>query len=233
VIVPIDSEAERISLKILNALSTFENIGDLPEEAATRILLNDALRQKLSTEKDITKQIELVHEALIEDNKAAESRLQSERERSLLIQQYSKNIEAQLMERSQQVQALEAALKDQSSITAQKVDELSRVMRAKEQMSSRVRFLAESGSSLLAIAVIGYIIHWLGANRIAVVSTIGGLLVLWFIIVRFLGARRSDIKEWPLFRKFAQYTVVAVITLLFGIAGNAAWDGIKTLFTNK
>ena len=36
VIAPVDSEAERVSLKILNALSTFENIGELPEEAATR-----------------------------------------------------------------------------------------------------------------------------------------------------------------------------------------------------
>ena len=185
----------------------------------------------MKVEKDVSKQIELVREALIEENKAAESRLQAEKTRSLLIQQHSKSIEAQLAERSRQVGELQVQLKDQSILSQQKVDELEGAIHTTEQRSSRVLFLVACGSTFIAIVGVGYFIHWIGANRIVTVSIVGGLLLFWFIAVRILGSRNDDIKEWPWFKKFAQSTVAAVITLIITIVGNAVWDVIKALFS--
>lgn len=64
-----DLAAERVALKILQVMSRFENIGDLPKDTITTILLNDALRQKISAETDVGKQSKLVKEVLIEENK--------------------------------------------------------------------------------------------------------------------------------------------------------------------
>ena len=66
-----------ISHRILEALSRFENIEDLSKEAIHRILINDALRQRLSTESDEANEIEIVREALIEEERKAQVKLRA------------------------------------------------------------------------------------------------------------------------------------------------------------
>jgi hypothetical protein len=63
-----DANAEK-AIHILEALGRFSNVGDLSKETISPILMKDVLRQKLSTESDIKKQVELVREALIEEHK--------------------------------------------------------------------------------------------------------------------------------------------------------------------
>src|SRR5262249_5300685 len=60
-----DPQAERVIIRILEALARFENVGDLPREVVANILLDDALRNKLSVERDVEKRVEFVKEALI------------------------------------------------------------------------------------------------------------------------------------------------------------------------
>ena len=47
-----DPEAERVTVQILQTLNRFENVGDLPKDVIGGILVNEALRQKLSKEGD-------------------------------------------------------------------------------------------------------------------------------------------------------------------------------------
>ena len=67
----------RISHRILEVLSRFENIEDLSKEAIHSILNNDALRQRLSTESDEANEIEIVREALIEEERKAQEKLRA------------------------------------------------------------------------------------------------------------------------------------------------------------
>jgi len=74
-----DPEAERVTIAILEALARFENVGDLSTEAIGRILVDGALRSKLSGDQDIAARIALVKEALIEDNRRMAGELQRAR----------------------------------------------------------------------------------------------------------------------------------------------------------
>ncbi|MEW6129074.1 MAG: hypothetical protein AB1757_18695 [Acidobacteriota bacterium] len=77
-----DPQAERVTIRILEALGRFENVGDIPKETVTAILINEALRQKLSREADAEKDIELVREALVEEYQKASQRLKELSEES-------------------------------------------------------------------------------------------------------------------------------------------------------
>lgn len=74
-----DAEAEEMSLRILRALSRFEDVDDLPEETITSLLLNKALRQRMSAEPEVDAQIKLVRDAIVDE--VAETRAELERER--------------------------------------------------------------------------------------------------------------------------------------------------------
>lgn len=63
-----DHETEKTTLDILRALSRFENVDNLSQEVIVKILINDALRQRISGEKDLNTQIELIKEELVEEN---------------------------------------------------------------------------------------------------------------------------------------------------------------------
>ena len=149
-----DSDAERVSLKILNALSTFENIGNLPPETTTRILLNDALRQKLRVEDDIARQVELVREALIEENKRAEQRLGEEKLRASQLQQDGEKLQVQLSSATSEMQGLRTELERQraealeSKSAAQKTEEkLAAYIEQREQRATARNSLSRGQES--------------------------------------------------------------------------------------
>ena len=63
-----DKNSEKITISILEVLSRYENVGNLPEETVTSILLNDVLRNKIGKEKSIEKQIKLISDLIFETN---------------------------------------------------------------------------------------------------------------------------------------------------------------------
>lgn len=62
-----DTGSEKITLKILGTLSRYEECNDLSEETIVSILLNDALRKKISSTRDIQEQIDLVKDTIISE----------------------------------------------------------------------------------------------------------------------------------------------------------------------
>jgi hypothetical protein len=71
-----------MSLKILRALSRFEDVDDLPKETVTSILINQALRARMRVEPDVDKQIVLVRDVIIEDAAAIRDALEREKARA-------------------------------------------------------------------------------------------------------------------------------------------------------
>jgi hypothetical protein len=60
-----DNDSEKITLKILSALSRYEDMEDLSEDTIESILVNDALRSRVAASKEINEQVELVKDALV------------------------------------------------------------------------------------------------------------------------------------------------------------------------
>jgi hypothetical protein len=109
-----DTRTEKLTIRILVALSRFENVQDLPQETITNILVNEALRLKLTGELNVEKEIELVKEALIEENKKVREKLEAAEskvnETDLIISGLRHQIEKsgqQLSEERQSRRALE------------------------------------------------------------------------------------------------------------------------------
>ena len=84
-----DPESERTTVRILARMSRFENIGDLSPETIRHILENDMLRDKLEDAENAEMDVQLIREALIEENAAAQKSLD---EAKLKEQQFAKQI---------------------------------------------------------------------------------------------------------------------------------------------
>jgi hypothetical protein len=260
VLAPFDGDAERISLQILNALSTFANISDMPAETTTRILLNDALRQKLALEKEVTKQIDLVREALIEENRKADERVRTEVAKSRQMELQSKELESQLTNTLQDTASLKSDLAEarerervakdaeraalvREQAVAEDLQRINDKLVQREKESQRLRrrnhraiFTALYFGTL--IAVIGAALHshsWF-IQHVVVASLLETVaLLLWAIIFGWCGTRIDAIKSWAPFKWLMQAKLWLLLAVIAGIAGNAAWAllGRATTAENK
>lgn len=80
-----DPASERATLTILEAISRWENVEDLPQEAVAHLLVNEALRVKLGRVDDDEQRAELVrNEILLEYRKAKEQLAKSAEEANAL-----------------------------------------------------------------------------------------------------------------------------------------------------
>jgi hypothetical protein len=236
-----DSDAERVSLKILNALSTFENIGNLPPETTTRILLNDALRQKLRVEDDIARQVELVREALIEENKKAEQRLGEEKLRASQLQQDGEKLQVQLSSAASEMQGLRTELERQraeaveSKSAAQKTEEkLAAYIEQREQRAARQKFVLKwAGTLAVAFTAVLLALLSLGASPQMVFMGSVAVALAWLWFADHAGRRLAAVKEWPTFVAFGRFRVWVYGTLLAGVLACAAWDGAKYLWSAR
>lgn len=128
-----DLAAERVALKILQAMSRFENIGDLPKDTITTILLNDALRQKISAETDVRKQSKLVKEVLIEENKKIGSAYKDITDRVTQLEQ-------EVVDKKEKIAALKGQVEKQKKenefIREEKVEEEEKRQKLEERFVS-------------------------------------------------------------------------------------------------
>ena len=232
-----DGDAERISLKILNALSAFENIGDLPTETTTRVLLNDALRQKLSVEDDVAKQVELVREVLIEENKKAEQRLNEERARSGTLLQDSEKLRAELSRTISDVHLLKGDLEIQrvdaetSKREAQETQrKLSQYIAEAESRSARTNFALISLSAALVSCLGTAAVLWLlGYRTRAEVCGLAIVIMCWLFAVDRIGRSMPVIAVWKQYETLMHIRRWVYGSLITGAMGSALWDGIKEL----
>ena len=118
-----DGEGERITDRILETLSRFEDASALPHEAATRILMNDALRQKLTGDVTREEQTALIKDVFCRELKhAIEQRdaIASEHARLTIL---SDQHRAEADQKSEQLSKLQRQL-DQRRVDLVQLDSL-------------------------------------------------------------------------------------------------------------
>lgn len=75
-----DPDDERATVKVLEALSRYENVGDLPEKTLKKILANQALRGRLrDADASNEEAIELIREELLSEHREALTQLETTR----------------------------------------------------------------------------------------------------------------------------------------------------------
>jgi len=244
-----DVGAERMTIRILEVLSRFENAGDLPRDVLGAILVNDALRQKLALEKNVEKQIELVKEALVEENQRVRAQLALEREQK-------EQLERDLARKSQSVVELERSansrelelgetrkeLQDSEVVRKELEERLVRVEKDLHRMTTEAKEKTEFWAYLLgcfiglllletAFSLLGFLVRWhWGFWRTNILAwTIGA--VVWVWLADTVGARFIAISRHPIFSRLHRWRKWIYGVLLTELAGHAVWELVKGYFS--
>jgi len=241
----LDPQAENITIEIVKTLGRFEQVGDLPKDTVVGILLNDALRQKIKNEADVERQVELVKEALIEENLRATEAAEAARIKNLEYEQELQRKEAGLNQVSSNLQETRGEL-DKEKAGRQKLEEEIVAIRTEinnKEKANEVRFAKLKFSFWgLALPIIILIVIWLFSLmlffegiKIALAIT-GVILFVWALVFNCLGSRNDAIAEIPMFKKFhsaIKWFKYILGVIMLGLITNALYDLICNIFKTK
>jgi ABC-type multidrug transport system fused ATPase/permease subunit len=234
-----DPEAEKITIKILQTLSRFENVADIPRETVANILLDESLRARMRATQQAEEQVQLIREALIEEQKRlqreleeSKSRLQEKEketmEKEATIRDLEKEIEQERTKRENIVKELQRLSKE---IEELKEKEMRRHQEEERRRTLRSFLILWIGlpSVILILGILGlaFLMLGLGWNlRLLIIPS--SLLILFWLQVINRQAKKKSI-EHPIVKKLLKFKSWLWGVLISGIVVNALWDWIKAL----
>jgi hypothetical protein len=255
-----DPGAEKVTLDILRTLGQYEGISEIRTETVSSMLVNTALRDKMSATKGIEKKAELIKDALFEQHKRATDELRAVAEELRLK-------DAALAVESRSKQAAEQELADKASdlLRLQNlVEKLTAASAAeKEVLSSRITQLEESAvekdrQTQIRQGRIVFALKWTGLLILgtALMSTSGVLVsrtsslkawqmsllltcvggILWAVVVGWYGSRSPDVKTWRIFlgfKRLRKWIFGALAALILGVLANFIHDWMKSPSPNE
>lgn len=255
-----DSKAERITIRILETLARFENVQDLTTETVSRVLMDDALRQKIGAAQSDESRMELIRERLIDENARAQAVLEGAERRA-------RELAAEVQQKEEAAREAQEALKEERGAVERirlerdkegaQAAELARRVRELEGTLDRGRMRREErrvrrafawrcaggggisvalGSGILA-AILAQVTRGIGADRrmywSALVACITMAVMLWGRWVERVGRGSEQIEAWSVFRTFRQWKrklTFGLSAILLGTLGNAVWDWWRQLW---
>jgi len=249
-----DPSSERVTIRIIEALGRYENIGDLSKETIAAILMNDALRQKLATESDITKRVELVREALIEEHRRIEGELQETVDKSNRLVKEIGQKDEMIKEMKEKIGALKEKLSNTELQleTAQnkerklekRIDQLERIESAHAEKQQLRNEIAKFAAFWILVPIIIIALFGFFLSRYFFIGTRFGfwgpaigswslLLIIWIWLADKEGQKRTRITNWSAFNKFHKFKkwffgIFGIV--LLGVFINAIWDILKRIF---
>lgn len=117
-----DPVAERITIKLLHTLSTFENIDQIPQGTLSRIMIDEALRQKINCASDIQQEVALIKEALIDENRLVNEQLKTLRDDKRALQVTVATKDTQIVELNARLDQLEDIQQTNAESTKRKIE---------------------------------------------------------------------------------------------------------------
>lgn len=234
----LDPQSENVTISIIKALSRFENVGDLPKDTIVALLVNEALRHEIRSEHDVNEQIELVREALIDQNKKA----QAEAEAAI-----SKNIsyEQEINKNRDVITQMKGDLKTTYDVLFQ--EKISNKKLSKELSSLNARLDDMEKKELARTTNFRFFILGVVLPTVLLISTwvvcsslledeekiarvISGVTIfLWSILIDIFGQKSPVIKEEQWFKKYhSAFGWIRYILggILLGVIGDALYDNL-------
>lgn len=211
-----DGDSEQATLRILKAISRFENIGDLSESSIASVLTNDALRSRLeASDPDDDADVVVVESAVVDEARRLEGELARARaegesqfvEATRELEQRSTQVEellGALRGRDESISLLERKLHDlHSTYEAEKSssnDEADKAVRDKEELARRLDALEQEQAN--------------EKQRRAVRSTLIGAVALGIVLVIIAVLVAPAVREILPGRDWASDCIVAAAALL-------------------
>jgi hypothetical protein len=236
-----DPKAEQVTVDILQVMSRFSNLKDIDEELATKILVNDALRDRMLRTRDEDTRLELVREVLIDELDELRVELKSAREEAGTLARQaerekaqSKGTEHELKVRCQETDAARAQLRGEQEKAGGLEDRLkqlealnaSREERDEINKSRRQFLLLGIVAPVCLIVLISVFAGLLITSQSDLPAWVGSLVMLalllgcWMFAVTRIGANRRYVRDWMPFRLLhgtARFLAFALIgTGIFG-----------------
>jgi hypothetical protein len=247
-----DAAAERISIRILNIISRYENAADLPPATVSSILMNTALRQRLSLEREGEKQVQLVREAIVEQYRKTQEQLDTATRSTQKLEKDLSEKSAEFDHLQRELRLKTAQIEDVSGnlsserVKAQELGvrlaDVEARLTQKEQAErdrrkrTQLALFSMLMSSCLAILLL---LAWL-LQRVSPPLFAGNwrvlyllALLIWVWAADLVGSRQSTIAAWPPFARIHSLKVWIFYVLFVGAAGNALWDFLKDSLTGR
>jgi uncharacterized membrane protein len=239
-----DAEAERVAMAILGVLGRFENAEDLSVETIASLLVNETLRARMQTTPKLENQIQLIKDALIEEQKKLQEELK-ERERKL------KQKEKETMEKEETIRKLEEKIKQEEEL--RKSTE-KRLQRAEEEIEKwKVKFEEEErrrqveerhrvhrnflilwlALPLFIILLIASVLMFvLKLRLIWLITIVGILLIVWVLL--FDHKAKKKLINHPVVERIHKFKAWLIGTIIVGSVvehtiRELAWEWIKSL----
>lgn len=93
-----DSDGEKVSIKILEALSFYSESDDFSSDQIVEMLTNNAIRQKIKPSGTVESNAELIKEEIFKKYDEASQKLKEEKCKNILLNEAVSNIQTQLSE---------------------------------------------------------------------------------------------------------------------------------------
>ena len=239
----LDPQSENITIEIVKTLGRFENIGDLPKETIIGILVNEALRQRIKNETNVEKQIELVREALIEQNQKAQAQIDEEKNKN-------KGYEQILQEKDEDINKLRDDLQSTQTELAQEREErkslsselasirqtLDRRDKDEDIKRAQQKFINIGVVIPFALLLLAWIVISTKYTNLILYAGIitGGFLVVWSWLFDYFGEKKkyiSDTRSFKIYHSLIKWVLSILGVILIGIMTNALYDWLKIAFT--
>lgn len=98
-----DNEGEKVSLKILEALSFYEGSGEFSSEQIAEIMTNNAIRQKISPSSTVESSAELIKEEIFKKYDEASQKLKEEEQKNVSLNETVYGMQTQLVQLTNRV----------------------------------------------------------------------------------------------------------------------------------
>ena len=249
-----DSEDEKVTVKILESISRFENVGDFTETTINVLLTNQALRTRLKSASASNEEVfELVKEELIalhntvvhdlgvvsEDLKAAGVKLAEEKENRLAV---ARDLEAL----SSDLNGVSSELESERKIRLATETKLSEAATSEGQIRQRydrlvyiLKVIVCPSLLFAAVSVTAYVLiirHWGDSISLPSITAIGlGVIpvvaaMLWSPRLTQTNPNLATWKPASLISNLGQRTATLFTVAIGAIFSGAVWDYCKYLF---
>ena len=144
-----DAGAERVSIKILRALSRYSNISSLGEETVGRIFEDEVVRTRVKESEDIEEHINVVESAIIEQAGRLRRETDGLRQETKKLRDTKKVLERELERRTAEIERLQAEIVEAGKGRDEGMERLQEEENRIQQLLERMHLLEEEGRQRL------------------------------------------------------------------------------------
>ena len=249
-----DPNTEKVTIRILEALGRFANVGDLSKETITSILMKDVLRQKLSAESDVKKQVELIREALIEENQKTLEKLRQTKQESEILQKKLdekedtiKKIEQQMGVQKAEFGEIKKLFEEERKERETLIDrfhQLEKELAVKKEEEERTRRIGRFLKIYIPLPILLVAFSGLAASSVLTkllkfnfwqicIGVWMFMLAIWIWFIHGAGLKDETIKDTRAFAIFHKFKVLLFSLLgavFLKVLGNGLWEWIKQVW---